>query len=277
MSMNALYKLTTMPTFVRLALCLLFSAGVHGGAVLYGALSESAAVNATSEPLAVSLFTPQTPPVAPVVAPQDLVRQPVVKMPARHSRAELPPRTTARPPRAAALDSAPVAQPAQVVLPAENPTHNCEAKELVCAPAVVAEPASSDKAMHMPALESAVPGAQAAALQAVSPVAASDEVVAAAAGSEVIEAVPKYRSNPLPEYPYLARQKHWEGVVWLRADVSAAGLVEDLVIEESCGYRTLDRSAIRAVKRWRFTPATRAGLPISSQVRIPVRFKLEDS
>lgn len=276
--MNALYKLTTMPTFVRLALCLLFSAGVHGGAVLYGTLSESAAVNATSEPLAVSLFTPQTTPVAPVVAPQDLARQPVVKTPARQSRAERPPRTTASPPRAAALDKAPVAQPAQAVQPAENSTHNCEAKELVCAPAVVAEPASSDKAMHdLPALESAVPGVQVAALQAVSPGAAADAVVAAAAGSEVIEAVPNYRSNPLPEYPYLARQKHWEGVVWLRADVSAAGLVEDLVVEQSCGYRTLDRSAIRAVKRWRFTPATRAGLPISSQVRIPVRFKLEDS
>ena len=96
-------------------------------------------------------------------------------------------------------------------------------------------------------------------------------------GGELTEAMPNYRSNPLPEYPYIARQRRWQGVVWLLVDVSAKGLVDDVALVQSCGYRVLDRAAIKAVKSWEFSPATRAGLPVESQVRIPVRFSLEDS
>jgi protein TonB len=91
----------------------------------------------------------------------------------------------------------------------------------------------------------------------------------------LIEAFPNYRSNPLPKYPHLARQKHWQGVVWLLVDVSADGLVDDLRLEKSCGYRVLDKAASQAVRRWKFSPARRAGLVVESQVRIPVRFRLE--
>jgi protein TonB len=94
--------------------------------------------------------------------------------------------------------------------------------------------------------------------------------------SSLTEAIPNYRSNPLPEYPRLARRKHWEGVVWLLVDVTSEGSVDDLEVEQTCGHKLLDRAAERTVKRWQFTPATRAGTPVSSQVRIPVRFRLED-
>lgn len=94
-------------------------------------------------------------------------------------------------------------------------------------------------------------------------------------GPAVVDAVPRYSSNPLPEYPYLARQRHWEGVVWLLVDVSADGSVDDLVVEESSGYKILDKAATRTVSRWLFEPATRAGIPVSSKARIPVRFRLE--
>lgn len=99
----------------------------------------------------------------------------------------------------------------------------------------------------------------------------------ASTNAELVQAVPNYRSNPLPEYPYQARKQHWEGVVWLLVDVSADGSVEELRVEKSCGHRVLDRTASRAVKRWQFTPAKRAGLPVLSQVRIPVRFHLEEN
>jgi protein TonB len=94
--------------------------------------------------------------------------------------------------------------------------------------------------------------------------------------TSLVEAIPHYRSNPLPRYPRLARKKHWEGVVWLLVDVSADGSVEDLDVEKTCGHKVLDRAAERTVNRWQFFPATRGGLPVSSQVRIPVRFRLED-
>lgn len=121
--------------------------------------------------------------------------------------------------------------------------------------------------------------AAATATQTDSP--AGDTAVAAQAAVtddlDLAEAVPNYRSNPLPEYPYLARQRRWQGTVWLLVDVSADGLVNGLRIEQSCGHSVLDRAASRTVQRWRFTPARRGGVPVASRVRIPVRFHLEDS
>jgi len=105
----------------------------------------------------------------------------------------------------------------------------------------------------------------------------ADQNTSGQPGGALTEAMPNYRNNPLPEYPYIARQRHWEGVVWLLVDVSAKGLVDDVDVEQSCGHRVLDRAASRTVRRWEFTPATRAGMPVESQVRIPVRFSLEDS
>lgn len=88
-------------------------------------------------------------------------------------------------------------------------------------------------------------------------------------------AIPKKTGNPLPEYPLIAREKNWQGVVWLLVDVSDRGEVVNLVVEKSCGYRALDRSALQAVRQWQFTPAHNIGVPVKSQVRIPVRFQLE--
>jgi protein TonB len=104
----------------------------------------------------------------------------------------------------------------------------------------------------------------------------SQDAVADPDTAERFKAIPAYRSNPLPEYPYQARQKRWEGVVWLLVEVSAEGLVDNLRVEQSCGHKILDRAAGQAVQKWRFSPALRAGLPVVSQVRIPVRFRLED-
>jgi protein TonB len=94
--------------------------------------------------------------------------------------------------------------------------------------------------------------------------------------AEMTSAEPRYRSNPLPEYPYLARQRHWEGLVWLLVSVSAEGRVDDLQVAESSGYGVLDKSAMKTVRRWRFSPAKRGGLPVESMVKVPVRFRLEE-
>ena len=37
------------------------------------------------------------------------------------------------------------------------------------------------------------------------------------------------------------------------------------------------RAAIEAVKRWRFIPASRAGIPVDHRVHIPIRFRLSRS
>jgi protein TonB len=88
--------------------------------------------------------------------------------------------------------------------------------------------------------------------------------------------LPRYRSTPEPEYPAAARRERQEGVVLLAVEVSAQGRPTEVVVKRSSGFELLDRSAVRAVRRWRFEPARTAGLPIASHVEIPVRFRLDD-
>lgn len=94
-------------------------------------------------------------------------------------------------------------------------------------------------------------------------------------GAGLILATPRYASNPKPDYPRLARQNRWEGVVQLRALISAAGEVETLFVENSSGHQLLDRSAVDGVRRWRFIPARRGDSQVSCEVRIPVAFRLD--
>lgn len=96
-----------------------------------------------------------------------------------------------------------------------------------------------------------------------------------ASSSSVIKAQPLYQYNPKPEYPSLARRRGWEGVVMLQVDVTKKGEVASVRLHESCGYKILDKSAVRAVKKWRFLPGTRDGKQTLSTVLIPVHFILK--
>ncbi|MHB8709382.1 MAG: energy transducer TonB [Desulfuromonadales bacterium] len=95
-------------------------------------------------------------------------------------------------------------------------------------------------------------------------------------GGGMIRATPRYESNPLPNYPRLARQNRWEGTVRLRARVTAGGTVEGVSLERSSGHAVLDSSALAGVQRWRFIPATRGGVPVACEVSIPVAFRLTE-
>lgn len=95
-------------------------------------------------------------------------------------------------------------------------------------------------------------------------------------GGGMIRATPRYESNPLPNYPRLARQNRWEGTVRLRARVTAGGTVEGVSLERSSGHAVLDSSALAGVQHWRFIPATRGGVPVACEVSIPVAFRLTE-
>ena len=86
---------------------------------------------------------------------------------------------------------------------------------------------------------------------------------------------PRYRINPSPHYPDIARRRGYEGTVIIDALVTRNGRVSDTRIIKSSGYSVLDRSAIKAIKRWIFVPGTQNGKSIEMWVRIPVRFQLK--
>jgi protein TonB len=85
---------------------------------------------------------------------------------------------------------------------------------------------------------------------------------------------PNYGINPLPKYPRVAREKGYEGTVYLRVLVRADGRVEQLAVERSSGYEILDRAAADSVKEWAFFPAKKSGKPVESWVLLPVKFAL---
>jgi protein TonB len=82
--------------------------------------------------------------------------------------------------------------------------------------------------------------------------------------------------NLPPDYPSDALLARAEGRVLLRADVGSDGLVDDLAVEDTSGWPSMDDAALKAVRRWRFVPARRGGVAVACQVLVPVRFSIRD-
>lgn len=94
--------------------------------------------------------------------------------------------------------------------------------------------------------------------------------------AKVTMAVPRYDENVPPIYPAIARKRGYEGVVLLSAEILIDGRVGELKIKKSSGYHILDRSALKAVKKWKFEPARRMGYPTVMWVEVPVKYVLRD-
>jgi TonB family protein len=86
-----------------------------------------------------------------------------------------------------------------------------------------------------------------------------------------------YLDNPAPVYPERARLRGWEGVVLLAVTVDAKGYPTQVDLEKSSGHSILDESALKAVQKWRFKPASIGQMTFSGTVRIPIRFKLTEA
>ncbi len=89
------------------------------------------------------------------------------------------------------------------------------------------------------------------------------------------EATPLYQSNPPPAYPRMARRRGLEGTVTLAVTVLKDGSVDKVRLHKSSGHTLLDKSALKTVKRWRFSPGTKNGRPATMEVLVPVRFNLD--
>lgn len=90
-------------------------------------------------------------------------------------------------------------------------------------------------------------------------------------------AIPQYRDNTYPDYPWVARLRGYEGMVVLSAEINADGKVGALKLKRSSGFAVLDRSALETVKTWKFEPGKKMGRPISMWVDVPVKFVLKNN
>ena len=86
-----------------------------------------------------------------------------------------------------------------------------------------------------------------------------------------------YLENPEPPYPEAARDAQIEGRVELMVSVNATGIVANVRLVRTSGDPSLDQSALQTVRtRWKFRPARAAGIPVSSQVLVPITFRLAE-
>lgn len=85
---------------------------------------------------------------------------------------------------------------------------------------------------------------------------------------------PRFISNRPPRYPEQARQRGWQGTVYLRLTLDEQGQVVRVEVDRSSGYPVLDAEAANAVRQWRAEPAQVNGRPVSSEELLPVRFEL---
>jgi protein TonB len=59
-------------------------------------------------------------------------------------------------------------------------------------------------------------------------------------------------------------------------EVLPDGSVGRVECTQSSGHALLDEAARESIKKWKFQPALRNGLPFKDVVETPVTFKLED-
>ena len=80
-----------------------------------------------------------------------------------------------------------------------------------------------------------------------------------------------------PRYPALSIRAGEEGTIILEIEVLPDGSVGFVRVIESPGYDRLEKAAIDAVRKSKFSPAQRDGSPIREVVRKTIRFRLQDA
>jgi periplasmic protein TonB len=90
-------------------------------------------------------------------------------------------------------------------------------------------------------------------------------------GGDVSAPIPIYK--PEPPYSEEARKAKYQGTVVLYIVVDSQGNVNDARVVKPLGLG-LDEKAVDTVRTWKFTPAKRAGVPVTVRVMVEVSFRL---
>lgn len=196
----------------------------------------------------------------------------------------VPPPIPASPPAPIAV-AEPVAEAAPVPPPAEAPAPQAEAPP---ADPMPTPPPFESRPVAVAALpeRAAAPPPRAAARPRAAPDpvrlgagagALPDPSLGARATGAVVPpgAADGYRNAP-PDYPPDSRRRGEEGVVRLSLSIGIDGRVTEASVAISSGHAALDAAAIAAARRWRFRPATQAGLPVAATLATAVHFRLTE-
>lgn len=237
---NAPVQRSGLPLIVALSL------GLHGLALLapWAWQPSVQPVSSQPEPLTLVSLPPMAP--APVVAKPEVSPPPPQPTPPKPQ-----PKPAPRPIAKPVAKPAPAPQPRPSAAPAfqETPT---------------AAPASESASDHSPAPERDAADTR-----------QTDKAPASAAAAVSVDLNAAYRLNPAPDYPPIALRRGWEGTVRLRVTLDIQGHPSRVELAVSSGHPILDESALAAVRRWQFRPATRLGEAVVATVEVPIVFKLK--
>jgi periplasmic protein TonB len=84
----------------------------------------------------------------------------------------------------------------------------------------------------------------------------------------------RIKYSPETPYPAVSRIRDEQGTVLVKVMISPYGTVGDVQIEKSSGFPRLDDAALKAVRGWKFVPASRGSQAIATWVIVPVKFVL---
>ncbi len=77
---------------------------------------------------------------------------------------------------------------------------------------------------------------------------------------------------PDPEFPDIAREQDLAGYVDLEFTVNADGSVADVTVLKARPVGVFEKSAVAAVRQWRYRPLARDGAPVSEHARLRLNF-----
>ncbi len=80
-------------------------------------------------------------------------------------------------------------------------------------------------------------------------------------------------STPDPQYSEPARKAKIQGMVLLAVAINADGTVD--AVKVVCSLEpSLDQNSVDAIKKWKFTPATKDGNPVAVQIEVTTGYHL---
>jgi protein TonB len=84
----------------------------------------------------------------------------------------------------------------------------------------------------------------------------------------------KLLSGKPPKYPIESRRKREQGTVLLSVLLSTAGTVADISVSRSSGFPRLDKAALDAVRRWKWSPTVQSGQAVMVKGIVEIPFLL---
>ena len=89
-----------------------------------------------------------------------------------------------------------------------------------------------------------------------------------------VDVAPKPISRVAPKYPARARAQGISGHVTMKLLIDPSGRVVSVKVVDSSGGASLERAAVGAVRRWRFSPGLYKGNPVKVWAQQTLRFRL---